>query len=1190
MKQPVTPLRFAGRLRFFFALCIAALLCALPPPPCASAARLAWEALPDRERVRITMSESEGMAGRAARIAPTGVLIPYSEVPPGLVQPDPPEGAAIFMGTRQQGRALVLLTQTPEFGYVVSTQTPTEVVIDFFHNPLGARWKPSEKAPTTELPPDFAVPEYAPADDAARALAADPQGLSETSRALGETPADPAQADASAGPASVEVPAATAAKDASPGAVLQDNQAPTQAPAAAPRGPADAAKPVVVELSGTPEHASRATQMGEAPPSAAPQRSMLDREPARPDAPADGGPAANGPKPLLDARTQTAERAAPLPLPEPPLSFAPEAPDAATAPAAAPTRAPEPGPASSAPEGASPRPNAQADAQPGAQTGAQAAPAAPPATVPLAPKSSAAGTPGQTPNQTSVEAPGRAPSREEQASGDAPASAPPGPPPPGVGVERRGGVYGGEVNIGGLDAIPFFSGTPPPGSPAGRPPVPPDATPPGTGAAPEPSGQAPPSVHSSAVAVPESVPVPQPQANATEIIYTDAEGNIVPPPPVPELVLPAIRDMVSKGDYAGALGLADDLLQRGVLDREQREEALHVRAEMLFAVNKDKLQEQYLEISDAANQAISFNPKSPRNAAALLRLGYINLRLNNIPEAEARFNMLRRLYPNDENVPLTYYYWGDYHFGRNELQKAADEFQYVLQEYPNSRYAREAALGLARSFYRLGYYEQAFNIVDYIERRWERFYVEYPPFLNMMGDVAFRLNKLEYALRHYWLYVNLEPVGDEADIILTRLGDIYTARREKKAARELYTESMNRFPDKDGGLVAMMRLAEEGVNDDPTIAGMFSVFDGPFSLAPMEVYRSIIRKHPQSSLVPLAEVKLALWHLWKKEYTEVLDILSEFIKKYPKHELAPRAVEIALQTFAVLAAESMRDERYARMREMWEKYPIVREQSEIITPESRIALGVSFRHEGKPNEALQIVEPFFLGDKVPEYSEMALSLVLSTYLEYDQWESIREVARRVDLWELKPESQRQLDYALALAAENLHEPEKAAPIWQKLYESNELPPSQMAYAAFFLAREAERQRELEKAFFLGQEALSRLIAQVERSPNAADTGKIQTQLASLMDVAETAGRLRESLRFAEQYLQYLGADDPERSAVRYRMARIHKKQGDNETWKKILGELAAQEPNSVYGQLSASELKAASIAEDAARYSPTGRL
>ena len=1213
----------------------------------ASAAELSWQALPDRERITIVMKPSEGMAGKVARIAPTGVLIPFSDVPPGLLLSETPEGAAIFKHTLQQGRSLVLVTQNPEFGFVVSKQQPTEIAIDFFHNALGARWKPTSAAPTTEVAPEHALGPVEEADSVTRALESDPQGQSAASAALAasaaaknsENTVPPAengvtptasQSASSQGlapnTANATLPADTSGAKALPGAE----------PLSAPGAASDRPKPVVVELSGSPEHAAKATSMAQAPPAAIAPSAAVPQAVA---GAANATQSFTAPQPVLDARTQTAQRAAPLPLPEPPmLSGADSAGQASAAQASAAQASagqidfssPAPSPETNAPSRSKAASEAAVVSDTVAAAGRESAPAAAPAVPAHGPQS------GTFPAQ-----PSGVPSAAEPQQAPVPKAA--AGPVPGVGQRLGAAQYGGSINLGGMEDIgtsatqgsaPEVQGSAPqvhnlaPGAQQATSGVIGDVP---SGAQHTASGvigdapseaQAAPSVANAvkgafearpaASSVQGSIdggdiqgsatqgaaqasgskalepPVP-PQTNAT-VIYTDAEGNPVEPPPDPVTLIPQLREIINQGKFQDALDLAELLLEKSVLDKNQKEELLHIRAEMLFAVHKDDFATHYTDIADAANQAMSFNTKSPRNAADLLRLGYMNLKLGNIPEAEARFNMLRRLFPDNDNVPLTYYYWGDYHFGRNELQKAADEFQYVLQEYPNSRYARESALGLARSFYRMGYYDQAFNVVDYIERRWERFYVEYPPFLNMMGDVAFRLDRLDYALRHYWVYVNIEPKGDEADIILTRMGDIYAMQREKAAAQELYQESMNRFPDKDGGLVAMMRLAEEGMYDDPTIAGMFAVYDGPFSMRPLEVYKTIIEKHSQSTLVPLVKVKLALWHLWNKEYEETLKVLSDFIASYPKHELVPRAREIAMQAFSVLAAESMQDERYNRMRQIWESYPIVRDQGEIITPESRIALAVSYRHDGRANEALRAVEPFFLGNKVPEYSEMALSLVLSIYLEHNQWAAVREVARRVDLWELKPESRMQLDYALALAAENMGEPENAAPLWQKLYDSGELPPSQMAYAAFFLARQAEHSRELEKAFLLGQEALSRLLVQVERSPNAADVGKIQTQLASLMDVAESAGRMSDALRYGEQYLQYLAADNPERMAVQYRMARIYKKQGDADTWAKMLQAITAADPQSVYGQLAASELKAASIAEDAARFSPTGRL
>lgn len=1279
----------AGAFRILYA----ALLPAVLFPASGHAASLRWEALPDRERITITMSPSEGMPGKVARISPTGVLVPYTELPEGLLVGKKPEGAVIFQGTKPLGRAVALVTTSPEFGFIVTKQSSTLLVIEFFPDKLGARWRPTEKAPTTEIPPDFAVPEYAPATPTAQpsrtaaptAQASTPQIA--TPAAQAQTPPDQASESAAARPG--QTPAAQAAAQAA--AQITSAAQPTQAAqtsqssaqASAPTQPTPQAAPVgQTTRPSQAAVATPATQAPQATQSSAPRASSA-AQPARQTAAVPTTPQADPSQ--ASAAVQPTQSATASAAPQASASAQPAGQTTATgriAPSTPQAAAPQPLPstqqtpeaqpsaprASSSPLGQSPRrsavpvvvtpdgtpltgpaarpiPTPTSDGAPAQNLAApQAAPTqetAPttqpqsvPSTQPLparsdvpalqnsngtpmldirpetAPRAASlpdpqtetsaarpiAATPGtqQSPVQpvapagtrttTSVsQQPTAAPQVPAQTQPTAPqpptatADQAPAAEPrlleplliPGVGVPSpKTNLSKGRVHLGSLESI----NAPPEDTAVTVPLMYPDADKPKT-----------PTTGAETAAT--EAPVAQP-----EKIYVDDKGNPVEPPADPAVMLPEIRADIVAGNFAPALEKAEKLLAQGKVDNEQKEELLHIRADMTFVLKKDKLQEHYQEIVDTARQAIAFNEDSRRNAVAILRLGYVNLKVNKTPEARAEFNRLRRQFPDDENVALTYYYWGDYHYSRNEFQDAADQFQYILQQYPDSRYAREAALGLARSYYRLGYYEQSFNVVGYIEKRWSHFYQEYPPFLNMMGDTAFRLNKLPEALKQYRLYINLEPSGQEADVILTRIGDIYALQKENGAAREMYQMAAQRFPDKDGGLVAKMRLAEKGINDEPSMSGMFSVFDTGLAVDPPEVYREIITKHPDSPLVPLAELKLAMWHLWNKQYMETLQVCSDFMQKYPKHELAPKVQETALKTFAVLAAQSRDQGSYAQMHEAWERFPIVRNKEEMLSPESRLALAVSYWNNKQPQEALGVIEPFFLGDKVQGISESALQLVLTIYLEYDHWNAIREVGRRVALWELSPEVQQQLDYALALAAENLGEPENAAPIWQKLYDSGTLSPSRMATAAFFLARDAERSSNLEQAYIYGNEALSRLMDEAAKTPSQADTGKIRSQLGSLMDVAEAAGRLNESLEYAQKYLTYLPENAEERVGVLYRTARIHRKQGNLDAWKKDLTELVAKYPDTVYGRTAASELQGAEIIDGAAGFSPTGNI
>ncbi|MDR1685388.1 MAG: hypothetical protein LBR82_02920 [Desulfovibrio sp.] len=1299
---------------------ILVLLCVLQTPVTVAAATLEWKNLPDRERVTMRLKPTDGMAGRADRVAPNAVLIPFTSMPAGLLVNDTPEGAKLFQKTMAMGRALAIVTQTPEFGFMVSGQSTSELVIDFFPNPLGARWKRTAPATVTEIAPDRALQPMSPPDAVTEALRTDPGGQSTQSRALAEaagradsvdvTPSAaaqfPAGSPASLSPPVVSTatppPAAPAVATPPPAAAVAMPAAGSLGPSAAVRPPAappaasSAATPPVVSgaaspagplaappsvvpaaptsmvppaafatpppgapssspaavsapvptagastvppesgttatpsvsvpaLLGTPEHALRATRMGDAPPPALPRRSELPG----PDGNAAPRAGAEGAEEQASSATRPFELYLP-PLPEP--EAAPPPAQAQAARPSAPTQA----------QATQPSAPMQAQAtQPSAPTQAQTRQAPEPvqpqtpqasasaqSPVPQVPVQQAGEGQAQAPlapaydrGQTSAAA--QSPVPQVQAQAPMQVQAPQVPvstraqasltPPLGVGVPARGSVYSGSINPEGPEAIdaafskenaagaqgapavrtvqgelPAVTGTPPASALQPQAAQTQGTQPTTLSPSAQPQGAQPAAPAAQAQDGQAGSPAPD---GAPVIVYTDDKGNPVEPPPEYSVVHPQIVEHMKAGEFKEALPAVEGLLERATLNHEQRGNLLHARSETLFALYKDAVPEHFKELYDASVKAVNYDPDSPLNAAEYLRLGYMNLRMNNPAEAEANFNMVRRRFPDMDNVALTHYYWGDYHYGRNELQKAADQFQHQIREYPNSRYTREASIGLARSLYRMGYYDQAWSVVDYINRRWEHFYIQYPPFLNMTADTAYRLGNREEALKNYWLYVNLEPFGNEADIIMTRIGDIYAGKNEKKAAHEAYLESAVRYPDKDGGLVAMMRMAEEGIHDNPTVADMFAVFEGPFNLGPQEVYQTIIEKHPNSSLVPVAEMKLALWHLWNKDYDKTLELLGDFLKKHPEHELAPRAREIAQQAFAVLAAEGAVEGRGTMLRELWERHPIVRSDPEAMNPESRLALALSYRSQGKPDEALRLVEPFFLGDMLPGYSDTALSMVLGIYLQYEQWNAVKEVAERVELWNLPAENRRQLDYAAALADENLGETDAAAERWQRLYDSGALPPAQHAYAAFFLAMGAERGRRLEQAYHLGREALNGLEAQMQRAPDPADAAKIRTLLASLMDVTESAGRLRESLAYADRYMNSLPDGDPERLAVRYRVARIHKSQGDAEAWKTMLTAITAEAPDSVYGKLAASELKAAAIAEDAARYSPTGRL
>ncbi len=686
---------------------------------------------------------------------------------------------------------------------------------------------------------------------------------------------------------------------------------------------------------------------------------------------------------------------------------------------------------------------------------------------------------------------------------------------------------------------------------------------------------------------PEKVDATSPQAkqaaeggnatNATQVVYVDEKGNPVPPPPVPAELMEQVKTFMVNGDYPKALELLETL--KGLRDtpREMREEALYLIGDVLFAQGKDNMLAVYDKVVTATNEAMNYNLKSHRVPQALLRLGVVNMRIGNSQEAEGYFNLLRRQYPHDENVPLALYYAGEEAYKRGEYQKAADKFQSIVQDFPESKYVREGSVSLARALHKMGYYQQAESILDFVDKRWGRFYLEYPPLLTIAGDVAYQVGKLDDARSHYWLYYNLIPDGEDTDTALARIGDILAKQKQTEAAREIYEEAVRRFPDKDGGLVSLMRLAEEGIHDAPNLGDMVSVFQRPDNTRPVQAYTTIISGHPQSALVPLARLKLAMWYLWNRQYPEALATSAEFIQAHPGNEMLPKVRDVALQGFTQAAAESVADGNYGRILQLWEQYPLLRENEKALSADTRVALGLSYSREGQPRRALEILDGFLKGPKDAQHGETALSLALSVYLENQSWQNIVDLMQSVSGWTLSDPVQAQADYALALAHENQEHSDLAVPLWQRLHERKGMPPEQRAYVSFFLSRDAERKRELQNAYLLTREALTDFLAVAQANPDKADAPRIKDCLISLMDITEAAGRLRESLDWTEQYAKYVPDSDPGYAAMRFRTARLQRKTGNMDAWKSILEDLARRDPQSLYGRMAASELRTTDV-------------
>lgn len=673
------------------------------------------------------------------------------------------------------------------------------------------------------------------------------------------------------------------------------------------------------------------------------------------------------------------------------------------------------------------------------------------------------------------------------------------------------------------------------------------------------------------------------------VVYVDEKGNPVEKPVDPTKMMEEVERLIKERKFVEALPQLEKLKEMPSIDADLRLKTLYYISDCIWARYADNPLAGFEPIVSATSEAMNFDLRSPRVPEALLRLGLVNVNVGNLVDAGGYIVAMYRRYPDYPGVAQGFTALGKAQLKKHMDAQAEQSFAIVLDKYPESSFLQEASVGLAQALNNQRKYSNAQVILEFISKRWPRYYIGDPSFLFLQGANDEALDKPAAALSLYWLYFNLVPGQKGNDELLLKMGDMYSRLGNKIAAAFLYDYLTRHFAGTNAANIASLRLAEGGIYISPiNYETMTQVFARAASGNLPKVYANLAASSRTAPEAVLARLKEAMWLYWSKRYTEAMGKAADFIDGYPENANVAQARDIIWLAFQKELANSLAEKNYGRILILWNGFPLVRERYGVLDPRMRYALAQGMLERGDSEQALAMLAEFLKSPMDPQYGEAAFTEFFNRYLKAGAWAKILDLGNLVSTWQLNPQLRNQLDYAMALSAQNLNLAGPALAMWQKLAERQDIPLYQQAYATYFLARDAEQRKDIRNSYTLNRKVIDLFTQLQNERSDKADPQRIKDAMLSLMDICEVANRVPEALEWLARYNAFVPQNSPEFPGLRFREARLYRKLGDATRAQALLEDIVRNYGDSPFAKAATAELHTFEVSRDLQNYLPGG--
>ncbi|MDR2386407.1 MAG: tetratricopeptide repeat protein, partial [Deltaproteobacteria bacterium] len=375
------------------------------------------------------------------------------------------------------------------------------------------------------------------------------------------------------------------------------------------------------------------------------------------------------------------------------------------------------------------------------------------------------------------------------------------------------------------------------------------------------------------------------------------------------------------------------------------------------------LPDNFLNATDAWRLAIEAFPDSFTSPRASFMIGEANRLMDFNNEAAGFYKLAAESYPDSNYTALSILKAADMQLAMGLTDEARKTLLPLLEKGLSSAFGRLATLREGMADYLDTLYSQACEKFRMVLNLDPNIYQLYPEMLYALGDSYSYLNRPDLTVLFLEHALNLMPDHPKADVMLARIGNAYQMMNNQSEAISFFNVARDRYPDKDGGLVSQIRLADMGA-----LRAFFSperVFDAlerGARQATVRMYDDIISQASESPLLQLAYLKIGQAQAADGENSEAIRWLSELISKYPKGVLFEEARPILSRVVVNEAQERFDLGQFDQVDKLNTANESYLEGPDLLRFKRLLAL--AYENLGQNDQALEVWK--FIEDQSPE--------------------------------------------------------------------------------------------------------------------------------------------------------------------------------------------------------------------------------